>query len=387
MRLAFVVSHPIQYYAPLYRSLAQSVDVRVFFTWHGGNRAVVDQGFGKPIAWDIPLTDGYQYNVLPNISRNPGTHHFCGLRNPGLSSAVFDWKPDVVHITGYSYVSHLKLMRDCSRRGVPSIFRGDSHLLDQRKTMRWLLKKQLLKRVFRWPTAFLCVGTHNHKYYREFGVPESRLFSCVHSIDVTRFAETGSSHEQQANEWRASLGLNPHQKTVLFAGKLEAKKRPLEFIECFLKYSDPETVLIVVGDGALGNSVSLSAKNHPDRIRLLPFQNQSVMPIVYRLGDVFVLPSGWGETWGLAVNEALACGKKVLVSDRVGCAVDIVRPGFNGDVFAVDDWEECGRKLNQLVNDGSNLSAAISEHARQTFGFDVTIQSILDCAGHVCNLR
>ena len=58
------------------------------------------------------------------------------------------------------------------------------------------------------------------------------------------------------------------------------------------------------------------------------------MPIVYRLGDVFVLPSkGPIETWGLSVNEAMACSRAIIVSDRCGCGVDLVKEGINGYIF------------------------------------------------------
>jgi glycosyltransferase involved in cell wall biosynthesis len=82
----------------------------------------------------------------------------------------------------------------------------------------------------------------------------------------------------------------------------------------------------------------------------LPFQNQSVMPMVYRLGDALVLPSGYWETWGLAVNEAQACGRPSLVSDCVGCARDIVREGENGMIFRTDDWEDCIRVMRKITD-------------------------------------
>jgi glycosyltransferase involved in cell wall biosynthesis len=378
-RIAFVVSHPVQYYAPLYRRLAGSMEVRVFFTWHGGGTAVVDHGFGKSIAWDIPLTEGYNYEVVPNTSRSPGSHHFWGLKNPELGSRVFGWKPDVVHITGYSYASHLGLMHACYRRGVTSLFRGDSHLLDQQHGIKWVLKKQLLKQIFRWPSAFLCVGTHNRDYYKAFGVPNSRLFDCPHSIDVDRFAGLGFDYDQKAAVWRNELGIVPTQKTVLFAGKFEPKKRPVEFMRCFLKFVRDDTILIMVGDGQLGSEVRHLASLHPQRIRVLPFQNQQQMPVVYRLGHVFVLPSGWGETWGLAVNEALSSGRRVLVSDRVGCATDVVHPGINGDVFRMEDWSDCGLKLNMLLSaSGENRSAVVTD-VLQGFSFSATESALTRC--------
>jgi glycosyltransferase involved in cell wall biosynthesis len=94
----------------------------------------------------------------------------------------------------------------------------------------------------------------------------------------------------------------------------------------------------------------LPAANSRHRVLFLPFQNQSRMPLVYRLGDALVLPSGYRETWGLAVNEAQACGRPSLVSDCVGCARDIIREGDNGSVFRTDDWEDCGRVMRKMAN-------------------------------------
>src|ERR1051326_2986720 len=134
IRLAIVVSHPIQYYVPLYRRLARrdDLEIRVFFTWHGGDRAQLDQGFKQLVAWDIPLTEGYQYEPVANTARRPGNHHFWGLQNPSLVQSVLAWKPNAVHLTGYAYASHLLAMRAFNRRGIPVLFRGDSHLLGVR---------------------------------------------------------------------------------------------------------------------------------------------------------------------------------------------------------------------------------------------------------------
>ena len=143
MRLAVVVSHPIQYYAPLYRRLAQRDDLalKVFFTWHAGQSAVEDRGFRMPVVWDIPVTEGYDFELVPNVSSDSGTHHFWGLNNPSLVERVTAWKPDVVHITGWAWLSHLLAMRAFHKRRIPVLFRGDSHLLGEtRSGPRWYLK-------------------------------------------------------------------------------------------------------------------------------------------------------------------------------------------------------------------------------------------------------
>lgn len=366
-----IVSHPIQYYVPLYQRLAARDDlsIKVFFTWHGGQSAVLDHGFKREVAWDLNLTEGYEHELVPNVARAPGTHHFRGLQNPALTAKVLAWQPDAVHLTGYAYASHLQTLRALHRAQVPVLFRGDSHLLDGTGGWKWLGKRALLSLIYRWPTAFLYVGQANRAYYQRFGVPDEKLHYCPHSIEVSRFAAPAAEWEREAAAWRAELGLRPEQRVLLFAGKFEDKKQPLALMQAFLQAAEADWVLLMVGDGELGAAVTALAQAHPTRLRVLPFQNQSRMPLVYRLGDVLVLPSTYGETWGLAVNEALACGRPVLVSDRVGCAADVVRAGETGEVFRAGDWEDfCGKMQQCLLAASPTQRAALTHFARR---FDI----------------
>jgi glycosyltransferase involved in cell wall biosynthesis len=429
MRLAFIVSHPIQYYVPIYRELAKRARsqgtatgvcgdspkanrrqetaedsarisaLKVFYTWRDAG-AARDVKFGKEFAWDIPLMEGYDFEVVPNTSPDPGTHHRKGLINPDLVARVIAWKPDAVHITGYNYVSHGQAIKELSKAGIPVIFRGDSHLLDGRGPWwRWWIKKSWLSRIYRWPSAFTYVGQNNRDYYRAFGVPERKLFPVPHTIEVGRFAEPHEELEAKALTWRRELGIPDDHFVFLYAAKLEPRKRPMELLEAFLAADLPKTTLLFVGSGELEEALrarvdtghgwgkivtdgvraaaptglggecsrrgtpgarkapsertddcQLPAANARGNVVFLEFQNQSVMPVVYRLGDALVLPSGYGETWGLAVNEAQACGRPSLVSDCVGCARDIVREGENGSVFRTDDWEACVRVMRKMVN-------------------------------------
>jgi glycosyltransferase involved in cell wall biosynthesis len=401
MRLAFIVSHPIQYYVPIYRELAKRARIqgtgdrrqetaddsarisalKVFYTWRDAGPAR-DVRFEKTFAWDIPLMEGYDFEVVPNASPEPGTHHRKGLINPELVERVKAWKPDVVHVTGYNYVSHGQAIKELSKAGIPVIFRGDSHLLDGRGSWwRWQLKKWFVSRVYRWPAAFPYVGQANRDYYRAFGVPERKLFPVPHTIEVGRFAEPNDELEAKALAWRRELGIPDDHFVFLYAAKLEPRKRPMALLEAFLAAGLPKATLVFVGSGELerklkeraldgehGISVKQCFGNAPDtekpknrkteppvaedsarRVVFLEFQNQSRMPLVYRLGDALVLPSGYGETWGLAVNEAQACGRPSLVSDCVGCARDIIREGENGMIFRTDDWGDCVSVMRHMA--------------------------------------
>jgi len=350
MRVAFIVTHPVQYYVPLYRRLAARPDwnVRVFFSAHGGG-ATPDAGFGQTVTWDVPLLDGYDSEVVPNVARHPGTDHFWGVRNRDLAVRVLNWRPDAVVLTGYAYASHLAALWQISAAGVPVVFRGDSHLLDRTADRLWPLKRPLLGRIFGRCARVLYVGRHNRQYFEACGVPAERLAFCPHSIDVARFAEPETRLSDEALAWRRELGVPDDTLLLLFAGKLEAKKAPIELMETVANIADPRLMLLLAGNGALASEVGRRASAHPTRFRVLPFQNQSRMPMLYRMGDLFVLPSLRDETWGLAVNEALACGRPVLVTDHVGCAPDLVQQPANGFVFPAGDWRRCAEILRDTL--------------------------------------
>jgi glycosyltransferase involved in cell wall biosynthesis len=326
-RIAFIVTHPIQYYVPLYKHLAlhEEIDLKVFFTWHQGGVPIFDSGFKRPISWDIPLLEGYESELVNNIATEPGSNRFFGIQNPTLLESVLRWQPDVVHVTGWAFSSHLAVLYELYRLGMPTLFRGDSHLLDQQGWgVRWALKQALLSAIYRWPSAFLVTGSANRSYYKAFGVPDAKLYHCPHSIDVGRFSEPDAEYEGQAAAWRRNLGIDERQSVLLFAGKFEEKKCPVELMRAVLACKNRRIVLVLVGGGKLQRVIEDIAAQAPMQFRVLPFQNQLRMPVVYRLADIFVLPSAFNETWGLAVNEALACGRPVLVSNRVGCAQDVV---------------------------------------------------------------
>jgi len=259
MRFAFIVSHPIQYYVPIYRELArlasqrttgpqddrttgrkandqaQITALKVFYTWRDAGLAR-DVKFGKEFVWDIPLMEGYDFEVVPNSSTDPGTHHRKGLINPDLVERVKAWKPDAVHITGYNYVSHGQAIKELSKAGIPVIFRGDSHLLDGRgPRWKWMIKKSWLSKVYSWPKGFAYVGQANRDYYRAFGVPEEKLFHVPHTIEVGRFAEPFDELEGQALAWRRELGIPDDHFVFLYAAKFEPRKRPMELLEAFLR--------------------------------------------------------------------------------------------------------------------------------------------------------
>lgn len=336
-RLAIITSHPIQYNAPLFRLMNQSATnytIKVFYTLSQAEEKVFDKEFGRTVTWDIPLLEGYEYTFVKNTSKTPGSNHFNGIVNPTLNREIEEWKADAVLVFGWSYRSHLKALRHFHKK-IPVLFRGDSTLLDEppgfsiKKTARRLF----LKWIYSYVDAALYVGSAGKEYFLKHGLKQDQLLFGPHAVDNLRFSNENSEYSQKSQEWRAGLGIGETDVVFLFAAKLIEKKDPELLIKAFIALSKPNIWLIIVGNGALEKGLKEKYRSNPSII-FIDFKNQSEMPVVYRLGDVFVLPSkGPGETWGLAINEAMACGRAVIASDKGGCSYDLIVNEQNGYVF------------------------------------------------------
>jgi len=349
-RLAILLSHPTQYYSPWFRWMAaqEGLCLRVFYLWDAGVTPTRDPRFGTVFAWDIDLLGGYEHEFVPNRARQPGTEHFGGLVNPSLFERIGSWNPDAILMLGYNYASHLALLAWAKLRGVPLIFRGDSHFLGRPHQPR--LRKAMLRLLYAAFDSLTFVGKANRDYFRVLGVPQERLFFAPHAVDDEHFNPANAEHQLTAQRLRDSLGITPSQRVLLFAGKLYGHKNPRGLLEAFLSLDDPRWSLLFVGEGEDKPLLQERAvRSENPRVHFLPFANQSEMPSRYLAADVFCLPSiSLYETWGLAVNEAMHMGRPCLVSDRVGCQRDLVVDGDTGWVFRASDPQHLQAKLSEV---------------------------------------
>lgn len=386
-RLAIIVSHPIQYYAPVFRELTSLgvLEVCVFYTWsQTHDRRVFDQGFGKEVAWDVPLLNGYTFQFVQNTAENPGTEHFSGLKNPTLIPEIERWGAEAVLVYGWCHQSHLEALRHFKGR-IPVFFRGDSTLLDARPWWRNRLRRLFLSWVYRHVDVAICVGSNSRDYFAWCGLPAERIAFAPHSIDTLRFGAESEAHERAAAAWRERLGIPPPAAVCLFAGKLQRKKNPDRLLEACARLG-ASMHLIVVGNGELESDLRERARGLP-QVHFEPFQNQSAMPTVYRLGDVFALPSGWDETWGLALNEAMACGRALLASDRVGGARDLITPGRNGWIFESGNaaaLEQALRAAAALGHDGLRSMGAASRAASEAWSTEESARRMGETIDNFC---
>ena len=348
MRLAIVTTHPIQYYAPVFKLLHQrkKVTIKVFYTW--GEKAMdkFDPGFGQKVNWDIPLLDGYPYEWVLNTAKDPGTHHSKGIVNPELIEQVNAWRPDAVLFFGWAYKGHLKAIKYFKNK-IPVYFRGDSTLLNEPTGIKGIIKYIALRWVYRHVDHAFYVGTNNKAYFKKYGLRDDQLSFAPHAIDNSRFERDCS---EEAAKLRQSLEIKNDDVLILYAGKFDHVKNVELLLSAFIDLNKNNVKLLLVGNGILEPGLrKLAASGNSSNIHFLDFQNQSYMPVLYQAADLFCLPS-LSESWGLAINEAMACSRAVLASDKVGCAADLVKEDYNGAVFHSNQVDDLTGKLAKLIN-------------------------------------
>ncbi len=357
-RLAIVTTHPIQYNAPWFCLLAQrnKIEIEVFYTWSQSEKGSnYDHGFGKHIQWDIPLLEGYNYTFVKNISSDPGVHHFKGIKNPSLINEIEQYKPDAILVIGWSFQSHLACLRHFSKK-LPLLFRGDSTLLNAQSPLKKIVRTAFLKWVYHYITTAFYVGKRNKEYFLACGLKEKQLVFTPHAIENERFSDASKNYKEEAIACRGRLNIKNEDIVFLFAGKLESKKDPGILIDAFKNIQLADVHLIIAGNGILEKELKTKYSTTPN-LHFIDFQNQLMMPVLYNVCDVFVLPSkGPDETWGLAVNEAMACGKAIIVSDKCGCAGDLVKEN-NGFIFKSKNVEDLENKMKLMISNKSNLKS------------------------------
>jgi glycosyltransferase involved in cell wall biosynthesis len=339
MRLAILTSHPVQYYAPLFRKLAERVDIHVFYAHNATAEQQAAAGFGQAFTWDVDLLSGYAHSFLHNVATMPGTDSFGGCDTPEIANRLRNGGFDAVLALGWHLKSMLQGIFAARRLGIPVMVRGDSQLGTPRGAVKTAVKRVTYPALLRVFDAALYVGQRNFDYYRHYGYPAARLFHSPHCVDTDRFA--ASATPQARAVLRSRLDIRNDEKVVLFAGKLTLLKRSIDVVEAIaqLMQRGVSARLMVAGSGPLEAEVRARAQALGVSLDCLGFQNQTEMPSAYAAADLLVLPSAH-ETWGLVCNEALACGTPIVVSDQVGCAPDLAKDGLVGRSFSMGNITE-----------------------------------------------
>ena len=377
LRLTAVLTHPIQYYAPWFRHLQTHAPELALTVVHATEPTPGQQGVGfdRAFTWDVPLTDGYQSLTVrpPQPGDRIDSSRFTGLDVPEIGPAVESTAPDVVLITGWYSLTLVRALWACRRRGIPTLYRGDTHLRSGPRGWTrplWALKTWFLLKQF---DGFLSPGARVTEFLRRFRVPPYRVFQAPHAVDNQMFAAAAAPFQAPVAraEARARRGIDPGAFVVLFVGKLAPSKRPVHLVRAMAQLA-PGATLLIAGSGPLESEVRGEAARLGVSLQMAGFVNQRALGEFYAIADCLALPSDFAETWGLVINEALATGLPAVVSDAVGCAPDLIREDETGYVHQLDDVPGMAAALGRVrrrVAEGHDWKPACRSVA-QAHGFD-----------------
>jgi glycosyltransferase involved in cell wall biosynthesis len=368
VRLTVVQTHPVQYNAPWFRYLAANcpeIDLTVVYA----ARPRPDQqgsGFDLPFEWDTPLLDGYAWRLVREGRDGDefGTGRFRGLDVPEIGAVIAETRPDVVLVPGWHSATFMRAILSARRRGLPVLYRGDTHSATTSagwRRMAWHAKTRAMLKLY---SGYLSVGRLSREYLADHGAAPTRIFASPHVVDNEWFAASAEPYLSGAGraKARAACGGGPNDFVVLFAGKVDSRKRPIDAVRAAAALG-PNTVLAIAGSGELEDETRAEADRLGVRTTWLGFVNQSLMGRVYAGADCLLLPSEF-ESWGLVVNEAMATGLPAVVSDHVGCAPDLIVPGETGEVARTGDADDLAAALRRVRDRGAREAMADACRAR-----------------------
>jgi glycosyltransferase involved in cell wall biosynthesis len=349
-----------------------------------GAQRYADPGFGLQVQWDTPLLEGYHYKVLPRYF-SANIRNFFSCTSPQVVAELSKGGYDAAIVFGWGRLTSWLAFLGARLGRVPVMIYGDTNPLYESSKTRFLqlIRRPLLARLFRRVAAFLVSGTFNQEFYESFGVPPEKCFPVPLAVDNDYFAVRAESAKNKRDEIRARLGIAPEAVLLLFVGKLVPWKRPQDLLYAAVSLRErvPQIAVAFAGNGELkpfleSEIARLGLKN----VHLLGFKNQSALPEIYGMSDIFVLPSSH-DPKPLVTNEAMACGLPIVASDRTGVwgDGDLVRNGENGFVYPCGDVGTLSQAIHRIVAKPGlrERMAARSQEIIGGFSYDQCVDGIL----------
>ena len=380
-RVAVVASHPIQYFTPLYQRLARhpEIDLDVFFCRDYGARAQFDKQFNRAVAWDTDLLSGYKHHFLWSASPIRDTFNPLHAINPGAFTRLLAGY-DAVWMNGYLYPSNWFAAAAAALRNTRVLIRSELRLMNRPR--RWFdtVRDSVIRSWIRHADALLYIGEANREAYLHYGARDAQLHFVPYAADVDRLQLTRTLISARRTDACREWGLPTDRTIVLFVGKLFEKKQPAAMIHLA---SHPllasKIHIAVAGSGPQSERLQDEARRLGlTNVTWCGFVNQTKLPELYALADIYVMPSLW-ETWGLVLNEAMAAGAAPVASSDVSATRDLIRNGETGFTFAPSDWDALAQHVARLVDD-AELRQRIGRAAQvrsASYSYDAAVHGIL----------
>ncbi len=272
-------------------------------------------------------------------------------------------KPQVVAVPGWSFADALSALWWCAKTGTPSVIMSESTAWDERR-VGW--KEWVKKRLVRLNSAGLAGGKPHGDYLVQLGLVHESVFLGYDVVDNDYFRQKAEAARADAAGLRRQHGLPG--KYFLASARFIEKKNLFRLLQAYASYRDRAEKsgigkteiwsLVLLGDGPLKPALRqlVSELGLDASIHLPGFKQYDELPVYFGLAGAFVHPSTT-EQWGLVVNEAMASGLSVLVSNRCGCAADLVLPGVNGFQFDPDNVDELAQLFLKTAAESFPLPA------------------------------
>ncbi len=384
-KLAIVQSDATQFDGPLFRKLSKSdsIELIVYFT---GNNALVpshDPELNRKTGWDHDISSGYQFHLIPPA-------FFIGRLI--LLYKILSTRHDLIIVAGYVKLICLIIALLCRLAGVPVGLRSDSTFLYQNEnSFKWKLKDIILPWLFKLFTTGHPTGSLAKTYLIHYGFSEESLFLYPYNVDNDYLMERCNASLKQQTEIKSLFGIDKNDFMVLGVLKFVPREDPITLLNAFARIVSefPDAHLIMVGDGELSQEINRTVrKTGIKNVHLPGYVPYSHLPWYYGVAAVFVHPA-IHESWGVSVNEAMACGVPVITADTVGAGVDLIVPGQTGLIFKAGDSESLAACIVQLISN-PNLRKTMNTNARERisdWSYSQTEKSLIQALQYITTQR
>lgn len=359
IRAGLLAGSPVPFKIPLYQRLsaAADVDLTVIYASDLGVRPIGPElaGYGLEFRWDTDLLSGYRSMFLRGASRNNGYGvRFTQMVDPDIVPLLARQRFDVLWLEGYSSITHLLAVAAQRARGGALMMREEQTLLHPRPLGKTLVKEVMMRALFAQLDAAIYISRENRRWLEHYGIPPERLFASPYVPDTDRFRAAAERLRPQRDALRREFGFAPDDgPLILSTSRLVSNKQPEMVLEAFRRVRRRHRCgLLIVGSGPAAAELRETVEREQiPNVRFAGFLNQSQVPRAYAAADVFMLLSKRGETFGMAVAEAMHFGLALVLSDKVGSAGDLLGHGGNGFMVYRDDLEGAAHALERLVTD------------------------------------
>ncbi len=320
-RLVILTEIISPYRIPLFNALAQhpEVDLHVIFL------AETDPNLRQ---WRVYKEEiRFSYQVLRSWRKQLGRYNV--LINRGVAQELKAASPDAILCGGYNYIASWQALLWARRHSVPFLLWSESNLHELRRGHALLefLKAEFIRKC----DAFVVPGVWAHEYLRAHKVKEELIFTAPNAVDNNLFSVAAAASRHEAARHRSELNLP--ERYFLFVGRLVREKGIFELLSAYAKLDAPlrqQIGLVFAGDGPCRTQLEqLAASVTHGLIKFPGFVHREQLPTYYALAEALILPT-YTDTWGLVVNEAMACGLPIILSRAAGCGPDLVREHWNG---------------------------------------------------------